>query len=210
LPNEKIKSYRDTSGVGIEQMQKAINIPNLKTLKGKRDYTILLLLWENGLRRSEVINTNLNDFNKEEKTLNILGKGKGSQKEIVYLSDKTTKAIDDYINLRNSYQTPLFLNVDRAIKGNGRLTSQAIYYIVRDIFKKAGITKPMSPHRIRHSAITAALDITGGNVRSVQRFSRHAKLETLQIYDDNRKKFQAEVTSLLSEAIENDIDGKTG
>jgi integrase len=46
----------------------------------------------------------------------------------------------------------------------------------------------MSPHRIRHSAITAALDATDGNVRKVQKLSRHRQLDTLMIYDDNRGK----------------------
>ena len=57
----------------------------------------------------------------------------------------------------------------------------------------------MSPHRIRHSAITVALDATDGDVRKVQKFSRHQQLDTLMIYDDNRGKDQAEVSALLDE-----------
>jgi integrase/recombinase XerC len=59
----------------------------------------------------------------------------------------------------------------------------------------------MSPHRIRHSAITAALDATDGNVRKVQKLSRHANLETLMVYDDNREKAQLEITELLDDLI---------
>jgi len=55
----------------------------------------------------------------------------------------------------------------------------------------------MSPHRVRHSAITTALDVTGGDVRRVQKLSRHANLNTLIIYDDNRMNAQAQVTELL-------------
>ncbi|MBD0346521.1 MAG: tyrosine-type recombinase/integrase, partial [Coleofasciculus sp. Co-bin14] len=66
---------------------------------------------------------------------------------------------------------------------------------------KAGIKKQMSPHRIRHSAITAALDATDGNVRKVQKLSRHRQLDTLMIYDDNRGKDQAEVTGLLDDMV---------
>ncbi len=44
----------------------------------------------------------------------------------------------------------------------------------------------LTPHKLRHSAITAALDATGGDVRRVQRLSRHARLETVMVYDDNR------------------------
>jgi integrase/recombinase XerC len=60
----------------------------------------------------------------------------------------------------------------------------------------------MSPHRIRHSAITAALNATGGNVRKVQALSRHKNLETLMIYDDNRNQAQAEVSDILDDLID--------
>jgi integrase/recombinase XerC len=59
----------------------------------------------------------------------------------------------------------------------------------------------MSPHRVRHSSIAAALDATDGNVRKVQKLSRHANLDTLMRYDDNRRKDQLEVTELLDELI---------
>jgi integrase/recombinase XerC len=60
----------------------------------------------------------------------------------------------------------------------------------------------MSSHRLRHSAITAALDATDGNVRKVQKLSRHAKIETLMIYDDARENAQGELSDLLSDALE--------
>jgi integrase/recombinase XerC len=77
------------------------------------------------------------------------------------------------------------------------LTGDGIRKIVVKYSEKAGITKQMSPHRIRHSAITAALDATDGNVRKVQKLSRHKNLNTLMIYDDNRGKDQLDVTALL-------------
>ncbi len=202
IGNERVKAYRDTTGVNTQQMQKVMDIPDRGTLKGKRDYAILRLLWDNGLRRSEVVKCNVEDFDPEGRCLWILGKGKGTQKERVDLSEKTAAAIIDYLEARgNPDEGPLFTNVDRAGKGNGRLTSQAVYVLVRDLCKQAGISKPMSPHRIRHSAITEALELTNGNVRLVQKFSRHAKLETLQVYDDNRHRGQAQVTNLLAAVI---------
>jgi integrase/recombinase XerC len=59
----------------------------------------------------------------------------------------------------------------------------------------------VSPHRIRHWSITAALDATAGDVRKVQKLSRHANLNTLMIYDDNRINHQGEVTQLLDDLI---------
>jgi integrase/recombinase XerC len=96
--------------------------------------------------------------------------------------------------------TPLFCTVDRATFGH-RLSGNAIYNIVRNTAESAGITKVMSPHRIRHSAITAALDATGGDARKVQKLSRHKNLNTLMIYDDNRRQHQAEVTGILADLV---------
>jgi integrase/recombinase XerC len=58
--------------------------------------------------------------------------------------------------------------------------------------------RKMSPHRVRHSAITAALDATDGNIRKVQKLSRHADPRTLMIYDDNRNKDLWEMSELLT------------
>ncbi|WP_299489139.1 hypothetical protein [Acaryochloris sp. IP29b_bin.137] len=56
----------------------------------------------------------------------------------------------------------------------------------------------MSPHRVRHSSIMAALEATGENVRVVQQLSRHTKPEIVMRYDDNRKDLQGEMTGVLS------------
>ncbi len=64
--------------------------------------------------------------------------------------------------------------------------------------REAGIPKPMSPHRIRRSSITAALEATGGDVVKVQKLSRHSKVDTVMIYNDRRDGLQAELTGILS------------
>ena len=66
---------------------------------------------------------------------------------------------------------------------------------------RAGVEKVISPHRIRHSSITTALDKTDGNVRKVQKLSRHAKFETLMRYDDNRSNSQKEITEVLDDLL---------
>jgi integrase/recombinase XerC len=63
------------------------------------------------------------------------------------------------------------------------------------------MVKKLSPHRLRHSSITAALDATGGDVRKVQKLSRHADLNTLMIYDDNRRDEQGELSDILADLV---------
>lgn len=199
---EKVKNYRDTSGIPVDKVAAMLKVPDRSTLKGKRDYAILRLLWDNALRRGEVVKTNIEDFDFESLTLLIQGKGKGTQKEKISLSHKTAQAIQEWLDARkeNDRSAPLFIALNRAHKGN-RLTGDSIALIVRKAAMKIGITKKMSPHRMRHSAITAALEATNGNVVMVQKLSRHTKVETLLIYEDNRTNQQKYVTELLSSII---------
>lgn len=202
VEGERLKSYRDTSGVDTEAYRKILAIPDRSTIKGKRDYSILMLLWSNVLRRSEICKANVDDFDSETQTLAILGKGRGTQKERVSLSAATCSAIVSWLDVRARYSSadPLFTALDNAHLGH-RLTGNAIYDLVKNYSAAAGIKKRMSPHRIRHSGITAALDATGGDVRRVQKLSRHAKVDVLLIYDDARQSLQKEVTNILGNLI---------
>jgi integrase/recombinase XerC len=170
----------------------------LNTPKGKRDYAILRLLWSNALRRNEVCQLNVGDFDPETKTLRILGKGRGTQSEVIDLGGGTVAAISQWLETRPGVKdnSALFVSVDFANAG-GRLTGDGLRKMLVKLSERAGIKKQMSPHRVRHSAITAALDATDGNVRKVQKLSRHRKLDTLMIYDDNRHKDQGQITDLL-------------
>jgi integrase/recombinase XerC len=198
VKGEKLSSYRDTSGVDSETFKRVLGGIDRGTLKGIRDYALLILLWSNALRRSEVSKANIADFDPTAKTLRIFGKGKGNQSEIISLGKATVMAIESWLEARGEHQPDkaLFCSVNIGYR-DGRLCPQAIYDIVKSRCQSAGITKPMSPHRIRHSSITAALEATGGDVRRVQKLSRHSSLNTLLIYDDNRKNHQGEVTDIL-------------
>lgn len=199
---EKVETYRDTSGIPVEKIAAMLDIPDRSTVKGKRDYAILRILWDNALRRSEIVNTNVEDFDPETSTILILGKGKGTQKEKISLSSKTTQAISEWLSSRGKVNPsdPLFIALNRLHKGH-RLSAEAIALLVKKTATAAGITKKMSPHRLRHSAITAALEATNGNVVMVQKLSRHAKVETLLIYNDQRTNQQKQVTDILSNII---------
>jgi integrase/recombinase XerC len=202
VSGEKRQKYRDTSGVSVETYQRILAWCDRQTLVGQRDYALLRLLWANALRRIEVQRLNVSDFDPEERKLRILGKGRGRQTELVDLDAATTEAIANWITAqgRSMPDAPLFFALDFANRGH-RLTGDAIRKIVVRYCEKAGIKKMMSPHRIRHSAITAALDATDGNLRKVQKLSRHKNIETVTVYDDNRKKDQREMTDLLGGMI---------
>jgi len=198
VKGEKLCSYRDTTGIDPEAFKRVLGGIDRTSLKGIRDYALLMLLWSNALRRSEVSKANIGDFDPSAKTLRIFGKGRGNNSEIISLGSGTVNAIESWLDARGEHDPDkaLFCSVNAGYQ-DGRLSTQAIYDIVKSRCQAAGITKVMSPHRIRHSAITAALEATGGDVRRVQKLSRHSSLNTLLIYDDNRKNHQGEVTNIL-------------
>ena len=199
VQGEKTTSYRDTSGVDEVAIMAILKSPDRSKLRGKRNYAILRLLWENALRRGEVVTCNIDDFDPEARQLAILGKGRGAQKELISLSEKATEALQDWLQERGEAEPgeALFVALDNVNSGH-RLTGESIHYITRTAGKQAGVKKLLSPHRIRHSSITAALHHTGGDVARVQKLSRHKKVETLMIYNDRRENHQGEVTAILS------------
>lgn len=202
VQGENVQKYRDTTGISRDSYREVLSIPNRETLKGKRDYALLRLLWDNALRRGEIALTNIKDFDPESRTLQISGKGRGTLKEAICLTLPTTEALLSWLKARRELNpdAPMFISLDPVNPGH-RLTGSAIYWIVQQACKASGVSKQMSPHRIRHSSITAALDATDGNVRKVQKLSRHANLNTLMIYDDNRQQHQLEISELLADMV---------
>ncbi|MFY7883469.1 MAG: tyrosine-type recombinase/integrase [Dolichospermum sp.] len=201
IEGEKVQPYRDTTGVDGKAIAKMLAMPDRETERGKRDYAILRLLWGLALRRSEVVNLNVGDVDLDSGCIWVTGKGKGD-KERMSLGSKVRQALQDWLKVYKPlrFSLPLFCSLARNSKKVERLSDDHVYKLVRSTAQKAGISKPMSPHKIRHSAITAALD-NGADVRSVRKLSRHSKLETLCIYDDNRSDLQGDITRLLEKEV---------
>jgi integrase/recombinase XerC len=83
-----------------------------------------------------------------------------------------------------------------------RIAGDSIYRIVQGYAEAAGIERRVSPHRLRHSAITAFLDASGGNLRAAQALSRHSNQNTLTLYDDNRRQEQKGASGVLEGLLE--------
>ncbi len=80
----------------------------------------------------------------------------------------------------------------------GRITPQSLTRLVKRLGREAGLK--VTPHGLRHAAITDALDLSNGNLRAVQRFSRHRDPRVLSVYDDNREDLGGQVAALVAEA----------
>jgi integrase/recombinase XerC len=206
ITHVRVEKYRDTSGVGVEAYRDILNEVDRATAKGKRDYAILRLLWDNALRRGELVATNVGDF--REGKLWIIGKGK-TQQQSIDLAPRTVAALEEWLAVRAGAATdPIFIALDGRSRSVGlaesrgkRLSGRSVARVVDWVATDAGVTKHLSPHRIRHSSITTFLDASGGDVRTAQRLSRHSRLDTLMIYDDNRKGLQAKASGVLADLV---------
>lgn len=176
VPGLPAEAYRDTRGPGLAGVRQLLRRTGKRLdAKGRRDHAIIRLLFDLGLRRSEVVATDRGDLNLEAGTLAVLGKGR-TAKVLLTLPEPTRDALTAWLAARGDDPGPLFCGLDRARQG-GRLSSTSVYRMVRALGAR--------PHGLRHTAITAALDLTG-DLRAVQRFSRHRDVRVLTYYDDNR------------------------
>ena len=191
VPAVKGESYRDTRGPGVEGVRALLNaLAGRQDAKGLRDRLMVRLLYDLALRRAEVVALTVEDVDLAAGTVAVLGKGR-REKLLRTLPDATRAALAAYLAVRGTAPGPLLVNCDRAGKVAGGLTTTSVYRVVRALGASVGLS--VRPHGLRHAAITAALDLTGGDVRKVQRFSRHADVRVLQRYDDNREDLSGEV-----------------
>lgn len=143
-----------------------------------RNLLLLEILFDTGLRVSEVVNIEINNINKKEQSIKVLGKG--NKERIVYYGDYAKNYLEDYLNLRRNINIVdkeyLFLN-----KNYTRLTRRGVEYLISDISKKALLRQKISPHTLRHSFATEMLN-NGCDIRSVQELLGHKSLSTTGIY----------------------------
>ncbi len=154
-----------------------------KLVEGQRDIrdrAILELLYAGGLRVSELTLLNISDLNVSSGSLRCMGKG--SRERVVPLSQTAIKSIDRYLTIvrpkihARPTEKALFLNY-----AGRRLTRQAIWKVVKEAAKTAGINKDITPHTLRHSFATHLLE-NGADLRSVQEMLGHADISTTQLY----------------------------
>ena len=143
----------------------------------ERDYCILTLFLNCGVRISELVGLNLTDVQGEQ--LRVLGKG--NKERIVFLNDACIRAIEDWLAVRPavaaSDKNALFIT-----RRHTRMTTDAVHYMVKQRLKKAGLdASQYSSHKLRHTAATLMLQ-NGVDVRTLQEVLGHENLNTTQIY----------------------------
>ena len=163
------------------ELDRLLNSPDSKTPQGRRDRALLELLFSTGLRVSELCSLSIDDVDLTRDEFSI--RGKGEKIRVVFLSDAARKAIKDYLALRKDMDDAMFIQYGKNAKNSKelRLTTRAVQRLVKHYAVKAGITRKVTPHVIRHSFATDLLS-NGADIRSVQTLLGHANIATTQIY----------------------------
>lgn len=171
---------RELDLIGGDELTRLLDAPAKTDVQGLRDRAILALFFSTGLRLSELCSLNRDlDLSKDEFSI----RGKGEKVRVVFLSDEAKDAIRAYLKLRKDMDEPLFTQTSKkkSLDGSTRLSPRSIERMVRHYAIKAGISKKVTPHIIRHSFATDLLS-NGADIRSVQMMLGHANIATTQVY----------------------------
>lgn len=167
-----------------DEVDRLLKQPDLSSETGLRDKAIIELLFSGGLRVSELVNLNREHINLKRREFMV--RGKGQKDRPIFISHQAAQAIEDYLKARGDNLKPLFIRYSgsQEITNDGefkRLSSRSIQRIISNYALRAGITKKVTPHTMRHSFATDLL-MNGADLRSVQSMLGHSNISTTQIY----------------------------
>jgi site-specific recombinase XerD len=177
--NEHSSPYRILT---TEELRSVISQPSVTGALGLRDRAILLLLGINGLRESEVLSINIEDLTDRDGFVVAAIQGKGSKLRAAKIAGTVADAVAAWRQLHAGGSGPLFVSIrGKKHLTSRRLSARSVHYRVRLYARKAGITRKVSPHALRHAAISHSL-ANGANIVQVKEMAGHASLNTTQRY----------------------------
>ncbi len=162
---------------------------------GMRDAALLAVAYGAGLRRAEIVELDLSDYDVESGALKVRH-GKGNKARMVYATNGAKTALDNWIELRGDTPGPLFVPVQR----NGkrvmrRMVTHAVFKLLKRRAQQAGI-EPLSPHDLRRTFISDLLD-AGADIVTVQKLAGHSSVETTARYDRRGEAVKLKASQML-------------
>ncbi|MGM9583290.1 MAG: site-specific tyrosine recombinase XerD [Phascolarctobacterium sp.] len=168
--------------LSVQEVDELLEQPNLGTLEGYRDKTMLETLYATGMRVSELVSVPVENVDLKMQYLIVMGKG--SKERMLPLGRTALKYLERYLNV---VRPQLLHNKPDSCKElfvtswGGPLTRQRVNELLEEYAQSAGITKKVTPHMLRHSFATHLLN-NGTDLRVVQELLGHADISTTQIY----------------------------
>jgi site-specific recombinase XerD len=186
---------RDLDLITNDELNRLMKAPLGDSLTALRDRAILELLFSTGLRVSELCSLKSDiDLTRDEFSV----RGKGDKVRVVFISPSAKKAVREYLKARGDFSDALFVGYGPAsmkaenTKDLLSLSPRSVERLVKQYAMKAGITRKVTPHIIRHSFATDLLE-NGADLRSVQALLGHANIATTQVYTHVTDKHLREV-----------------
>ncbi|MBI3627427.1 MAG: tyrosine-type recombinase/integrase [Candidatus Sungbacteria bacterium] len=195
---------RDLEFMEEDELSRLLKAPEANNLRALRDRAIIELFFSTGLRLSELTNLNRDSVNLKRGEFSV--RGKGDKIRVVFLSDTARDALKKYLDKREDVDPAMFVRIVHPVRNrrrktsasseankisngvkkagtedNLRLTPRSVERMVKYYAAKAGITKRVTPHQLRHSFATDLLR-NGADIRSVQALLGHSHITTTQIY----------------------------
>ncbi len=177
--------------LGFDEIEKIIAAIDLSKREGGRNKAILETMYSCGLRVTEVVNLKISQLYLDIGFIRVIGKG--DKERLVPVGRSAIKFINIYkntirihVDVKKGDEDVLFLNN----RGN-KLSRVMIFYIIKDLARKAGIKKTVSPHTFRHSFATHLVE-GGADLRAVQEMLGHESITTTEIYTHLDREFLRE------------------
>jgi len=176
-------------------------LKSIETKNTERDYCIITLFLNCGMRLSELCGLDINDVSIEERTIRLLGKG--GKERIVYLNQACTDALKDYFNVRNTIGTQsvaLFLSSRKK-----RISRRRVEEIIEECLQKASLSNTgVSVHKLRHTAATLMYQYGNVDTLVIKDVLGHKSIATTEIYThlSNEKVKEAMNANPLSKVIQ--------
>ncbi len=176
---------RSIDTISSDELSRVLKASEGDSLKALRDRAILELLFSTGLRVSELCKLPRDlDISRDEFSV----RGKGEKVRVVFLSGTAKEVLQKYLKKRKDMDDSLFVQVEERgfgkihrTKTGMRLSSRSVERLVKHYAIKAGVSKKVTPHSLRHSFATDLLQ-NGADLRSVQMLLGHSNISTTQIY----------------------------
>jgi len=196
-PARHIKAPRQSKPLpktlDVDQLNGLLNQP-AKTPLEIRDLAILELFYSSGLRLSELADLDINDLDRQEKTV-LVRRGKGNKSRIIPVGRYALKALHNWLRVRQQYTTDASIDQNPALflsnRGN-RLSIRSIQQRIRHWCQLHGFSQMIHPHMLRHSFASHMLE-SSGDLRAVQELLGHSNINTTQVYTHLNFQHLAEV-----------------
>jgi integrase/recombinase XerD len=167
--------------LSVDEVEQIISSIDLSTPEGIRNKAIFETMYSCGLRVSELVNLKISQFYPDLGFVRVTGKG--DKERLIPIGNTAVKHVKIYLKtvrshvaIANGQEDYLFLN-----RRGSKLSRVMIFLVLKDLAKKAGITKIISPHTLRHSFATHLVE-GGADLRAVQEMLGHESITTTEIY----------------------------